>query len=110
LRSPQNSSGRSAQSSARRGGRPVPNRCGFGGSPVEGVDAVSGSLGLVRGVESVTREGKQLRLQMCGQRSNLSAGSSGIGDRERQTFTPEFIAAARPARHAAGDRWFVDET
>ena len=27
-----------------------------------------------------------------------------------QTFTPEFIAAARPARHAAGDRWFVDET
>ncbi len=27
-----------------------------------------------------------------------------------QTFTSEFIAAARPARHAAGDRWFVDET
>jgi IS6 family transposase len=27
-----------------------------------------------------------------------------------QTFTLEFIAAARPARHAAGDRWFVDET
>jgi transposase-like protein len=27
-----------------------------------------------------------------------------------QTFTPEFIGAARPARHAAGDRWFVDET
>ena len=27
-----------------------------------------------------------------------------------QTFTPEFIAAARPARRAAGDRWFVDET
>ena len=27
-----------------------------------------------------------------------------------QTFTPEFIAAARPARHAAGDRWFLDET
>jgi transposase-like protein len=27
-----------------------------------------------------------------------------------QTFTPEFIDAARPARHAAGDRWFVDET
>jgi transposase, IS6 family len=26
-----------------------------------------------------------------------------------QTFTP-FIDAARPARHAAGDRWFVDET
>jgi len=27
-----------------------------------------------------------------------------------QKFTPEFIDAARPARHAAGDRWFVDET
>jgi transposase, IS6 family len=27
-----------------------------------------------------------------------------------QIFTPEFIDAARPARHAAGDRWFVDET
>ena len=27
-----------------------------------------------------------------------------------QTFTPEFIDAARPARHAVGDRWFVDET
>jgi IS6 family transposase len=27
-----------------------------------------------------------------------------------QTFTPEFIDAARPSRHAAGDRWFVDET
>jgi IS6 family transposase len=27
-----------------------------------------------------------------------------------QTFTTEFIDAARPARHAAGDRWFVDET
>ena len=27
-----------------------------------------------------------------------------------QTFTPEFIDAARPARHALGDRWFVDET
>jgi transposase-like protein len=27
-----------------------------------------------------------------------------------QTFTPELIAAARPARHVAGDRWFVDET
>jgi IS6 family transposase len=27
-----------------------------------------------------------------------------------QTFTAEFIAAARPARHGAGDRWFVDET
>jgi IS6 family transposase len=26
------------------------------------------------------------------------------------TFTPEFIDAARPARHATGDRWFVDET
>jgi transposase-like protein len=27
-----------------------------------------------------------------------------------QTFTPEFIDAARPARHAAADRWFLDET
>jgi transposase-like protein len=27
-----------------------------------------------------------------------------------QTFTAEFIDAARPARHACGDRWFVDET
>ena len=27
-----------------------------------------------------------------------------------QTFTPEFIHAARPTRHATGDRWFVDET
>jgi transposase-like protein len=27
-----------------------------------------------------------------------------------QTFTPEFIDAARPARHASGARWFVDET
>src|SRR5262249_52639451 len=27
-----------------------------------------------------------------------------------QTFTPDFIDAARPARHAAGNRWFIDET
>jgi IS6 family transposase len=28
-----------------------------------------------------------------------------------QRFTPLLIdAAARPCRHAAGDRWFVDET
>ena len=27
-----------------------------------------------------------------------------------QRFTPEFIEAARPARRAPGDRWFVDET
>jgi transposase-like protein len=27
-----------------------------------------------------------------------------------QTFTREFIEAARPGRHATGDRWFVDET
>jgi len=27
-----------------------------------------------------------------------------------QGFTPEFIEAARPCRHAPGDRWFVDET
>lgn len=26
-----------------------------------------------------------------------------------QTFTAEFIDTARPARHATGDRWFVDE-
>ena len=30
--------------------------------------------------------------------------------RSVQTFTPEFIDAARPARHAAGDRWFLEET
>jgi transposase, IS6 family len=27
-----------------------------------------------------------------------------------QTFTPGLIDAARPARHAAGNRWFIDET
>jgi transposase, IS6 family len=27
-----------------------------------------------------------------------------------QTFTAEFIDAARPSRHSVGDRWFVDET
>ena len=27
-----------------------------------------------------------------------------------QRFTPEFIEAARPRRHAPGDRWFVDKT
>jgi transposase, IS6 family len=27
-----------------------------------------------------------------------------------RTFTAEFIDSARPARHAAGDRWFLDET
>ncbi|MDT4961154.1 MAG: transposase, family, partial [Pseudonocardiales bacterium] len=27
-----------------------------------------------------------------------------------QTFTAEFIDAARPTRHTTGDRWFVDET
>jgi transposase, IS6 family len=27
-----------------------------------------------------------------------------------QTFTAEFIHIARAARHAAGDRWFMDET
>ena len=27
-----------------------------------------------------------------------------------QRFTSELIDAARPRRHAAGDRWFVDET
>src|SRR3954454_11865636 len=27
-----------------------------------------------------------------------------------QTFTSEFIHAARPARHATGGRWLVDET
>ena len=26
-----------------------------------------------------------------------------------QRFTPEFIEAARPCRHAPGDQWFVDE-
>jgi transposase, IS6 family len=27
-----------------------------------------------------------------------------------QRFTAEFIEAARPARHAVGDRWFIDQT
>ena len=27
-----------------------------------------------------------------------------------QTFTPAFIDAARPARHATGDRWLLDKT
>ncbi len=27
-----------------------------------------------------------------------------------QRFTPTLIEAARPCRHAVGDRWFVDET
>jgi transposase, IS6 family len=27
-----------------------------------------------------------------------------------QRFTPEFIEAARPCRHAPGNRWFADET
>jgi IS6 family transposase len=27
-----------------------------------------------------------------------------------QDFTPEFIEAARPSRHAPRNRWFVDET
>ena len=27
-----------------------------------------------------------------------------------QRFTPELIDAARPSRHVAADRWFVDET
>ncbi len=27
-----------------------------------------------------------------------------------QRFTPLFLDAARPCRHAPGDRWFVDET
>ena len=27
-----------------------------------------------------------------------------------QRFTPLVIDAARPCRHIAGDRWFVDET
>ena len=27
-----------------------------------------------------------------------------------QRFTPELVAAVRPSRHVAGDRWFVDET
>ena len=27
-----------------------------------------------------------------------------------QRFTPALIDAARPCRHAVGDRWFVDET
>jgi transposase, IS6 family len=27
-----------------------------------------------------------------------------------QTFTTEFIDAARPGRHATGNRWFVEDT
>jgi transposase-like protein len=27
-----------------------------------------------------------------------------------QRFTPLLVEAARPARHALGDRWHVDET
>ena len=27
-----------------------------------------------------------------------------------QRFTPQLVGAARPRRHAPGDRWFVDET
>jgi hypothetical protein len=27
-----------------------------------------------------------------------------------RTFTPELIDAARPARHASGNKWFIDET
>jgi transposase-like protein len=27
-----------------------------------------------------------------------------------QRFTPEFIEAARPCRHATGDRWLAGET
>ncbi len=27
-----------------------------------------------------------------------------------QTFTPQFLDAARPGRRSSGDRWFVDET
>ena len=30
--------------------------------------------------------------------------------RRVRRFTPEFIEAARPRRHAPGDRWFADET
>jgi transposase-like protein len=30
--------------------------------------------------------------------------------RRVQRFTPDLIDAARPSRHAVGDRWFVDET
>jgi transposase, IS6 family len=30
--------------------------------------------------------------------------------RRVQRFTPEFIEAARPCRHAPGDRWFADQT
>ena len=30
--------------------------------------------------------------------------------RRVQRFAPELIEAARPCRHAPGDRWFVDET
>jgi hypothetical protein len=32
------------------------------------------------------------------------------GTHRVQRFTPELIDAARPSRHVAGNRWFVDET
>jgi transposase-like protein len=42
----------------------------------------------------------------------LGPNGSGKSDHaaDVQTFTPEFIDAARHARHATGGRWFVDET
>ena len=42
-----------------------------------------------------------------------NAASSWITSRSTrwvQRFSPELIDAARPSRHVAGDRWFVDET
>ena len=42
-------------------------------------------------------------------RARISVGHMTIY-RWVQTFTAEFIDAARPAWHATGDRWVVDET
>ena len=39
-----------------------------------------------------------------------SAHPPGRGTWWVQRFTPLLVAAARPCRHAPGDRWFVDET
>jgi transposase-like protein len=43
-------------------------------------------------------------------REQTAADSRNLIYRWVQRFTPELIDAARPSRHVAGDRWFVDET
>jgi transposase-like protein len=41
---------------------------------------------------------------------NLASSGSRHDLSVLQRFTPELIDPARPRRHGAGDRWFVDET